>query len=135
MSIGIGVEDDGQIYTLTLEASSPDAHEGIGFEIPAVAGVEILLDGVVQTPVGGVVTIPGTGTAASTVPDGVVTLRPLVDFAGNVDFVINAVTTDTGILFTDTETATGTVSLSIAPAGDIDLTVTPFDILTVLPND
>ncbi|MCH2095862.1 MAG: hypothetical protein MK160_12205 [Rhodobacteraceae bacterium] len=122
-----GVEDDGQTYTLTLEASSPDAHEVIGFEIPAVAGVEILLDGVVQTPVGGVVTIPGTGTTASTVPDGVVTLRPLVDFAGDVDFVINAVTTDTGILFTDTETATGTVSLSIAPAGDIDLTVTPFD--------
>jgi len=126
-----GVEDDGQTYTLTLEASSPDAHEVIGFEIPAVAGVEILLDGVVQTPVGGVVTIPGTGTTASTVPDGVVTIRPLVDFAGDVDFVINAVTTDTGTLFTDTETATGTVSLSIAPAGDIDLTVTPFDTVEI----
>ncbi|NRB36526.1 MAG: hypothetical protein HRU31_17710, partial [Rhodobacteraceae bacterium] len=120
-----GVEDDGQVYTLQLEASTPDPHETLAFRIAQTTGLEILVDGVVQSPVGGFVTVPGVASGSGFVPAGTIALRPLQDFSGTVNVPVTAITTDSGVLFTDTETAAAQVTVTIDPSGDIDLTVTP----------
>ncbi|WP_170566337.1 calcium-binding protein [Ruegeria atlantica] len=129
-----GVEDDATVYTLDISGTTPDPHETMAFEITVPPGGKILLDGVEQPIVGGVVAIPGNpvGTDPSGNvtfdPTGTVTFDPPLDFAGDVTLEVVAITTDTALdgSFSDSESsAPADLDLTIAPSLDLDLSVDP----------
>ncbi|MFA3916717.1 cadherin-like domain-containing protein [Ruegeria hyattellae] len=128
-----GVEDDGTIYTLNISGTTPDPHEIINFEITEPPGGRILLDGVEQPVVGGVVTLTGikgasTGGGEIFLPQGVVTFEPQQDLAGDVTLEVVAVTTDTALVggFSDSESSAPVeIELTITPTLDLDVTVDP----------
>jgi hypothetical protein len=128
-----GVEDDATVYTLDISGTTPDPHETMTFEITVPPGGIILLDGVAQPAVGGVVTLAGVvdasgGSTPTFVPNGVVTFEPQEDFAGDLTLEVAAVTTDTALIggFSDSETsAPAELDLTIIPSLDLDLTVDP----------
>lgn len=135
-----GLEDDGTVYTLTLEGTTPDPHETVSFEVTVPAGSQLLIDGVAQTvPANGIVTVPGVpaavvgGTTDPTfVPDGVVTFVPAVDFAGTAGLSVVAVSSDTSAQYsyTDTENSdVAVVDLEITGTLDLDLTTTTIDVI------
>ncbi|CAD0183955.1 hypothetical protein RUESEDTHA_00832 [Ruegeria sp. THAF57] len=129
-----GVEDDATVYVLDISGTTPDPHETLEFQITVPPGGKILLDGVEQPVVGGVVTIPGfpVGTspsgATNFIPISEVTFDPLLDFAGDVTLEVVAVTTDTALdgSFSDSESSAPVdLELTITPSLDLDLTVDP----------
>ena len=126
-----GVEDDGQPFTLTLSATSPDPSETIDFVIDNIPdGATVLVGGVAQTVTGGSVTISGVADAGGTfAPDGAVTIGMGPDFSGDFDLSVTAVSSDTGGGITDTASSAAEVfPVSIAPAPDITLTADPADV-------
>jgi len=131
-----GVEDDATVYTLTISGNTPDPHETISFEITVPTGGKILVDGVEQPIVGGVVTLSGVAGASTNgnlfVPSGAITFEPPPDFAGDVSLDVVAITTDTAVGggFSDTETsAPAQIDLTITPSPDLVLTVTDPDVV------
>ncbi|MDW3225355.1 MAG: hypothetical protein R8G34_21120 [Paracoccaceae bacterium] len=138
VSPNTGLEDDGTVYTLTLEGTTPDPHETVSFEVTVPLGSQLLIDGVAQTiPASGVVTVPGVPAAvvggssdATFVPDGLVTFVPPLDFAGTAGLSVVAVSSDTSAQYsyTDTENSdVATVNLDITGTLDLDLTTTAID--------
>lgn len=126
-----GVEDDGQPFTLTLSATSPDPDETIDFVIENLPdGATVSVGGVPQTVTGGSVTIPGTADADGTfAPAGEVTVEMPEDFSGAFDLSVTAVSSDTGGGITDTADSVAEVfPITIAPAPDITLTADPMDV-------
>ncbi|MFK7879678.1 hypothetical protein [Roseobacter sp.] len=129
-----GVEDDGTIYTLDLEGTTPDPHETLSFEVTVPQGSAVFIDGVSQTvPVNGIVTIPGVLSApadangATYVPTGVVTFVPAPDFSGTAGLSVIAVSSDTSALYsyTDTEGSdAASLDLAITPTPDLSISVT-----------
>jgi len=128
-----GVEDDGTVYTLDLSGTTPDPHEQVDFEITVPPGGQILLDGLEQPVVDGVVTltgVPGASTGGGNVfvPSGTVIFEPPPDFAGEVSLEVVALTTDMSVDggFSDTEASTpAELALTITPSLDLDLSVDP----------
>ena len=131
-----GVEDSGQEYTLSLIGETPDAHEVMSFQIALLGGGAIFLDGVEQTPRFGVVTLAGQPTTSPNPtinfafePTGVVTYRPAPDRAGDVTLRVTARTVDNDGIFTDSElTPIETLTITLDPAPDLDLTVLDPDV-------
>nr|WP_253913372.1 cadherin-like domain-containing protein [Pseudoruegeria sp. HB172150] len=123
-----GTEDQPTPYELTIEATTPDPHETIYFEISEPSSGAIYLDGTALVPSGGVVTIPGTtaGGGTSFVPDGTVTFIPGADFGGDVSLEVFAVSSDADIAssFVDEQRSLpADLPLAITPTEDLDLTV------------
>jgi hypothetical protein len=121
-----GIEDQAQPYEITLSATSPDPHETIDFRITSPDGGTVYLDGLVLAPdASGTVLIPGGG-GPDFAPTGTVTFVPEGDFGGTAALDVVAVTSDTSVdgSFTDTETsAVTTLTLDISEAPDLVLTV------------
>ena len=142
---GTGQEDDGLSYSLQIVGTTPDPHETMSFQITVPPGGKIFLAGVEQTPVGGVVTLPGeflgqnAGGQYVFVPDGiVVNFVPPPDFAGDISLDVVAVTTDTAVGggFSDTETsAPVALDITITPTPDLILTVTDPDVVLTETDD
>ncbi|WP_461406766.1 hypothetical protein [Falsiruegeria mediterranea] len=131
-----GVEDSGDLFTLTLSGETPDPHETMSFEIVVPTGGKIFVDGVEQPVVGGVVTLGGTPSPTVNpsinlgfAPDGVVTFLAPPDFGGMTSLDVTAITTDADGIFTDTErTPTQTLDLDIAVAPDLVFSVLDPDV-------
>ncbi|WP_109311216.1 hypothetical protein [Ruegeria sp. AU67] len=130
-----GAEDDGTVYTLSISGNTPDPHETVSFEITVPPGGKILVDGVEQPIVGGVVTLAGAAGASTNgnafLPAGVVTFEPPPDFAGDVSLDVVAITTDSAVGggFSDTEASPpAMIDLTITPTPDLVLTVTDPDV-------
>ncbi|MBO9451285.1 hypothetical protein J7426_13520 [Tropicibacter sp. R16_0] len=131
-----GVEDSGDLFTLTLSGETPDPHETMSFEIVVPAGGKIFVDGVEQPVVGGVVTLGGTPSPTVNpsinlgfAPDGVVTFLAPPDFGGMTSLDVTAITTDADGIFTDTErTPTQSLDLDIAVAPDLVFSVLDPDV-------
>ncbi|MEM9577397.1 MAG: hypothetical protein AAF999_10335 [Pseudomonadota bacterium] len=128
-----GAEDDGTVYALDLRGNTQDFREELDFQITLPDGGEILLDGVVQPVVNGVVTIAGGNQVfGNFTPEGVVTYRPPADFSGIADLQVVAVTTDTSLdgSFSDTQAGTPIdLTIDIAPTPDLTLTVLDDDVM------
>ncbi len=138
-----GQEDDGTTYILAISGTTPDPHENMEFQITVPPGGRIFLDGVEQTAVGGVVTLPsGIGATipgnTSFQPDGTVTFEPPPDFAGDISLDVVAVTIDTAVGggFTDREASPpAQIDLTITPAPDLVVTVTDPDVVLTETDD
>ncbi|WP_380057903.1 cadherin-like domain-containing protein [Falsihalocynthiibacter sp. SS001] len=128
-----GTEDQAAAYSISLSATTPDPHEEMEFQVTLPTDTSgnpigtILVGGVAQTPVGGVVTIAGTSSGGGFQPVGAVTFVPPADFGGDVSFSVVAVTidsTDPSAIFEDRQPSPAQqLDLSIAPAPDLVLTV------------
>ena len=135
-----GDEDDGTVYALDLSGSTPDPHETLVFEINVPSGGKILVDGVEQPVSNGIVTIPGVSgpDGLDFAPDGDVTFAPASDFSGTVDLQVTAVTSDSSVDGTFTDTATSPVSdiaINIAPTPDLAVTVLEDDVVLMETDD
>ena len=126
-----GIEDATTPYTLDIAGTTADPHESMVFEVVVPEGGQILVNGVAQPVVGGVVTLDG-GTGASTggglvvfAPSGTVTFLPPEDFAGDTGLEVTAITTDADGIFTDTARSTpADIDFDITPSPDLVIDVT-----------
>ncbi|MBT8168344.1 cadherin-like domain-containing protein [Falsiruegeria litorea] len=131
-----GVEDSGDLFTLTLSGETPDPHETMSFEIAVPAGGKIFVDGVEQPVVGGVVTLSATPSPTVNpsinlgfAPARVVTFLAPPDFGGMTSLDVTAITTDADGIFTDSErTPTQSLDLDIAVASDLVFNVLDPDV-------
>ncbi|MCV6825171.1 MULTISPECIES: Ig-like domain-containing protein [Halocynthiibacter] len=125
-----GTEDQPQPYTLTLEATTPDPHETIYFEITDPGNGQIFLGPNALTSSLGVYTIPGQLSGGTFVPTDTVTFVPGQDFGGNVALEVVAVTVDSSGSYTDEERSTpADLDLTVTPAPDLNLTVLTPDVV------
>jgi len=129
-----GVEDAPTPYVLDIAGSTLDPHETMVFEIAVPTDGQILVNGVVQPVIGGVVTLSGgigATTGSGTVvfsPIGTVTFVPPADFGGTVTLDVTAIVTDADGIFTDTASSATAVDFDITPSGDLVLAVTDPDV-------
>lgn len=138
----VGAEDDGTVYTLTLEGTTPDPHETVSFEVTVPAGSAFFIDGVPQTvPASGIVTVPGIlsgqvgADGATFVPDGVLTFVAAPDFSGTAGLDIIAVSSDTSATYSYTDTEGSDVAaLDLAITAAPDLTVDVTDPVVDVPE-
>jgi hypothetical protein len=129
-----GTEDAGNVFALALSATTPDPHETMAFEVVLAPGAILQINGVDQVPgVGGVFTVAGNagvvsgGGGKTFGPAGTVTIVAQPDFGGNVTVDVTAVTSDSSVdlSFTDTQSsAASSFMLNIATAPDLVVTQT-----------
>ncbi len=135
ISPATGVEDAGDVFTVTMSAETPDPHETMHFEIAVPDGAQVFVDGAEVQVTDGVAIVEATAQGQvgsgnySFVPIGTVTFVAPEDFGGLTTVDVTAVTTDADGIFTDTEQSdTQNLELDIVPSPDLELTVTDPDV-------